>query len=187
MSAVRRAVVGVRQARRVRRVRRVRPVRYEWLGVRIGGPDASMKGQWWVLFLAAAVVFACFFAIGRLGAGGTLHGEPSSALRAPSGRAAIPGGLRGDSPIAGSVPSAIAPKPARSTPAPAASASSEASTTTQPLAEDASRASAPSSPAVAPVVVQPVPVKAVAPVTANSQHGGSAGRRSSGGSFDTSE
>jgi hypothetical protein len=174
--------------------------RYERFAVRIGGPDASMKGQWPTLLLAAVVVFACFFAIGRLGAGGAAHGEPSSALRAFSGRAAIPGGLRGDSPIAGSVPSAIAPRPARSAVSPAASASSAASATaqSQSLAESASGASTPSSSTQVAPAVQPVPVKASAPVTANPQPSNSAGRPSSsgggahpsspsGGSFDSSE
>ena len=45
-------------------------VRYDWLGVRIGGPGASMRGLWPVLIVALLVVFGCFFAIGRLFAGG---------------------------------------------------------------------------------------------------------------------
>jgi hypothetical protein len=186
MSAVRRAFLDAR---------------YERLAVRIGGPDASMKGQWPTLLLAALVVFACFFAIGRIGAGGASHGEPSSALRAFSGRAAIPGGLRGDSPIAGSVPSAIAPRPARSAASTGHSPSSEASAAAQPqsLAENASGTSTPSpSTQVAPAV-QPAPVKASAPVAASPQPSSSAGRPSSsggggahpsspsGGSFDSSE
>jgi hypothetical protein len=174
--------------------------RYERFAVRIGGPDASMKGQWPTLLLAAIVVFACFFAIGRLGAGGTSHGEPSSALRAFSGRAAIPGGLRGDSPIAGSVPSAIAPRPAHSAASTGHSASSKASVAAQPqpLAENASGASTPRpSTQVAPVV-QPAPAKTSAPVAASPQPSSSAGQPSSsgggahpsspsGGSFDSSE
>jgi hypothetical protein len=175
--------------------------RYDRFAVRIGGPDASMKGQWPTLLLASVVVFAGFFAIGRLGTSGTSHGEPSSALRAFSGRAAIPGGLRGDSPIAGSVPSAIAPRPARSAASSGHSASSEASAAAkpQPLAENASGASTPSpSTQVAPVV-QPAPVKASTPVAASPQPSSSASQPSSsggggahpstpsGGSFDSSE
>ena len=77
MNTVRRAVVNAR---------------YDWLGgVRIGGPGASMKGQWPTLLVAAAVVFACFFVVGRLGSASSPHGETSSALRAFSGHAAIPG------------------------------------------------------------------------------------------------
>jgi hypothetical protein len=183
MSAVRRAFLDAR---------------YERLAVRIGGPDASMKGQWPTLLLAAVVVFACFFAIGRIGAGGASHGEPSSALRVFSGRAAIPGALRGDSPISGSVPSAIAPRPARGATVPAASPSGEASSTQQRLAESASRASTPSSSTQVAPVVQRAPVEASAPVAASPHHGGSAGQPSSsgggahpsspsGGSFDSSE
>ncbi|HXP36638.1 MAG TPA: hypothetical protein VN817_02625 [Solirubrobacteraceae bacterium] len=186
MSAVRRALLNAR---------------YDRFAVRIGGPDASMKGQWPTLLLASVVVFACFFAIGRIGTGGTSPGEPSSALRAFSSRAAIPGGLRGDSPIAGSVPSAIAPRPARSAASTGHSASSEASAAAQqqqPLAENASGASTPSpSTQVAPVV-QPAPVKTSAPVAASPQPSSSAGPPSSsgggahpsspsGGSFDSSE
>jgi hypothetical protein len=185
MSAVRRAFLDVR---------------HERLAVRVGGPDASMKGQWPTLLLASVVVFACFFAIGRLGTGGTSHGEPSSALRAFSSRAAIPGGLRGDSPIAGSVPSAIAPRPVRSAASTAHSASSETSAAAQqqPLAENASGASTPSSSTRVAPVVQPAPVKASAPVAASPQPSSSAGQPSSsgggahrsspsGGSFDSSE
>jgi hypothetical protein len=184
VSAVRRAVVNMR---------------YESLGVRIGGPGASMKGQWPMVLLAAVVVFACFFAIGRLGSAGTSHSESSAALRAFSGRAAIPGGLRGDSPIAGSVPSAIAPQPARSAAAPAASASGEASTATQPqpLAENA-RTSSPGSTTQAAPVLESAPVKTSTPVAPSPQHGSSSGQPSSsgggahpsaptGGSFDSSE
>lgn len=190
VNAVRRAVVNVRHVRRVRRVR------YDWLGVRIGGPGASMKGQWPTVLLAAVVVFACFFVIGRLGSASTTHGEQSSAVRAFSRRAAIPGGLRGDSPIAGSVPSAIAPRPARSAVARAAAANNEASAARpQPLAENASRSSAPSLTTQAPVVQ---PVKASAPVAASPEHGSSSGQPSSSGggahpsspsrgSFDSSE
>jgi hypothetical protein len=179
--------------------RALHDARYERLAVRIGGPDASMKGQWPTLLLAAVVVFACFFAIGRLGASGPSHGEPSAALRAFSGRAAIPGALRGDSPISGSVPSAIAPKPAGSAAAPSASASGQASNAqSQSLAEDASRASVPSTSTQAAPVIQPAPVKASAPVTTSPEPSSSAGRPSSsgggahpsspsGGSFDSSE
>lgn len=179
--------------------RTLRNARHERLAVRIGGPDASMQGQWPTLLVAAVVVFACFFAIGRLGAGGASHGEPSSALRAFSGRAAIPGGLRGDSPISGSVPSAIAPRPARSAVSPAGSASSEASAAaqSQPLAGNTSGTSTPSS-STQPAPVQPAPVKASAPVAASPQPSSSSGRPSSsgggahpsspsGGSFDSSE
>jgi hypothetical protein len=174
--------------------------RYDRFAVRIGGPDASMKGQWPTVLLASVVVFVCFFAVGRLSTSRTSHGEPSSALRAFSRRAAIPAGLRGDSPIAGSVPSAIAPRPARSAASTGRSASSEVSAAAQQQrpTENASGAPTPNpSTQVAPAV-QPAPVKASAPVAASPQPSSSAGQPSSsgggahpsspsGGSFDSSE
>jgi hypothetical protein len=94
-------------------------VRYDWLGVRIGGPGASMRGLWPVLIVATLVVFGCFFAVGRLSAGGGSPEQGSSA--ASVARAAVPGELRGGTPIPAKVPSAIAEQPRRS-PAPARSA-----------------------------------------------------------------
>jgi hypothetical protein len=178
MNTVRRAVVNAR---------------YDWLGgVRIGGPGASMKGQWPTLLVAAAVVFACFFVVGRLGSASSPHGETSSALRAFSGHAAIPGGLRGDSPIAGSVPSAIGarPSPVVAPAAVAASGRSRAGTPAQPLAGSATQAVAPSVTQAAPVV-KAVPVQAPAPSAqhsgASSQGGTAHQPSSSSGSFDSSE
>jgi hypothetical protein len=86
-------------------------VRYDWLGVRIGGPGASMRGSWPVLIVAVLVVFGCFFAVGRLSAGGGSPKQGSSA--APVARAAVPGKLRGGTPIPAAVPSAIAQPPRR--------------------------------------------------------------------------
>jgi hypothetical protein len=86
-------------------------LRYRWLGVRIGGPGASMRGQWLALAAAVLVVFACFYAVGRFlhAGGGAAPGAPSAlAGAAPS---AIPAGLSGGSPVAGAVPVAIAVKP----------------------------------------------------------------------------
>jgi uncharacterized membrane protein YgcG len=87
-------------------------VRYDWLGVRIGGPGASMRGTWPVLIVAMLVVFGCFFAVGRLSAAGGSPRQDSSA--APLARAAVPGKLRGGTPIPAAVPSAIAGPPRRS-------------------------------------------------------------------------
>jgi hypothetical protein len=181
MNTVRRAVVNVR---------------YEWLGVRIGGPGASVKGQWPALLAAALVVFACFFAIGRLSLPSAPRGETSSALRAFSKDAAIPGGLHGESPIAGTVPDAIAAQPSRSAVAPNASTPVGSSTTavTQPLAENASRTLAPSVTTQAPPSVEPTP----APAGPSPKHSASAPRPTSpsggahsspsrSGSFDNSE
>lgn len=88
-------------------------VRYDWLGVRIGGPGASMRGLWPVLIVAMIVVFGCFFAIGRVFADASTPTENSAA---PVKHAAIPGGLNGGSPVAGQVPSSIStPPPPRKT------------------------------------------------------------------------
>jgi hypothetical protein len=90
--------------------------RYRWLSVRIGGPDATLQGHWAVLSVSLLVVFACFFAVGRLGIGGGGGGSTSaapSALVGPSGQPGIPAGLSGGSPIAGAVPVSIAVKPRR--------------------------------------------------------------------------
>jgi len=89
-------------------------VRYDWLGVRIGGPGASMHGTWPALIVAILVVFGCFFAVGRLSAGSGSPKQGSSA--APVARAAVPGKLRGGTPIPAGVPSAIAEPPRRSAP-----------------------------------------------------------------------
>ena len=99
--------------------------RYRWLSVRIGGPDATLQGHWVVLSVSLLVVFACFFAVGRLGIGGGGRGSTSaapSALVGPSGQAGDSRGLSGGSPIAGAVPVSIAVKPRR----PAVRAGSEA-------------------------------------------------------------
>jgi hypothetical protein len=174
-------------------------VRYEWLGVRIGGHGASMKGQWPTLLVTAALVFGCFFAIGRLGSGGASRHEASSSLGAFSSSAAIPGELRGGSPIAGSVPSAIATQPSganASAQAASAARASSAATPAQPLAEGASRTLAPTATTPAVVPVQPATTEAPAPaspkhssasVQPSSSAGGSHPSPSSGGSFDSSE
>ena len=181
VSAVRRAIVIVR---------------YEWLGVRIGGQHASMKGLWPTLLVTAAVVFGCFFVIGRRGSGLTSGHEPSSALGALP-RAAIPGGLRGGSPIVGSLPSRVA-KHASSSGALAQSATaggeSSAAISARSLADASHTLASVSAPAAA---VQTVPAEAPAPVTPSREYssasghpsnsGGGSHSPSSGGSFDRSE
>jgi hypothetical protein len=86
-------------------------LRYQRLGVRIGGPEASMRGQWLALAAAIVVVFACFFAIGRFLHSGGGSGPAAPSALAGAGPSAIPAGLSGGSPVAGAVPVAIAVKP----------------------------------------------------------------------------
>jgi hypothetical protein len=86
-------------------------LRYRWLDVRIGGPEASMNGQWFVLSVATIVVFASFFAIGRLGHGGGAAPPPAPSALLGSAQGAVPTQLSGESPIAGAVPVAIAVSP----------------------------------------------------------------------------
>jgi hypothetical protein len=86
-------------------------LRYRWLDVRVGGPDASMNGQWVVLSVAMVAVFACFFAIGRLGHGGGVSPAPAPSAQLSPAQSAVPIQLSGESPIAGAVPVAIAVRP----------------------------------------------------------------------------
>jgi hypothetical protein len=179
--------------------------RYRWLNVRIGGPDATLRGQWAVLSLSLLVVFACFFAIGRLrgGASGSSLGAAPAASAGPSGRAAIPTGLSGGSPIAGAVPEAIAVKP-RLRPAvqPTSSANLPAATPAQSFtAETASSettsqspssqsptssvATPPSTPE--PAAAQPTPAQRTGPSPSPRQGSPKGGSQSSSGpSFDNS-
>ena len=181
--------------------------RYHWLGVRIGGPGATLRGQGVALSVALVFVFACFFAIGRLRTGGasTSSAAAPSALVGPSGQPAVPTALSGGSPIAGAVPVAIAVRP-RSRPAvrPASTADLRAATPAQSFTAQAAHSETPPSesrssgapPEPSPAKAsEPSPAKAPAPA----QRGGSPGppghsptkgasQSSSGGfSFDTSE
>ena len=179
----------------------VNSVRYEWLGARIGGPDASIRGQWLTLIASAVFVFVCFFAIGHVRAGGGSSGGGSAASPAYAANAPIPGGLRGGSPIAGAVPSAIAtpPRPqpvkviaapvrVRQPAAPVQSLAAEARQAFAPRVEEPRTSSAPQA------ASQPVPSEASAPSdhhgsgsTSGGSSGAKAGGQSSGGSFDSSE
>jgi len=177
--------------------RAVETARYDWFSVRVGGPGASMKGQWPTVLIAAVLVFGCFFAIGRLASASAPHGEASSALRAFSRQAAIPGALNGKSPIAGSVPSAIAARSSVGVPVQAVPANGEsrALTPAQPLADNASQTLAPSAQTQTTPAVESGLVKTSAPSAAPgdssgkpSGSGGAAHQPSSrGGSFDSSE
>jgi len=166
-------------------------VRYDWLGVRIGGPGASMRGLWPVLIVALLVVFGCFFAIGRLFAGGGSPLEGSSA--APVAHAAIPSGLQGGSPIAGEVPSSIAEPPPQRRAKPAggaevlrATAPSQAFAGETASTEASSGTRLESAPAEAPERSRASTGAGSAgkPSAARASGGAASG---SGGSFDSSE
>jgi hypothetical protein len=158
--------------------------RYDWFGLRIGGRGASMRGLWPALIVASALIFGCFFVLGRMTAGGAPAPETSSAQRVA--HAAIPGGLHGGSPVAGDVPSAIVTPPVRRAPASTALPQTPAS---QPAADTTSGASAPSvsQPASAPVPAQasaPPPKSPSSGSAGEPSSGGGAGGKSSGGSAD---
>jgi hypothetical protein len=177
-------------------------LRYRWLDIRIGGPDATLRGQWVVVSLSLVLVFACFFAIGRFRAGGGASSPAAapSALAGASGRAAIPAGLSGGSPIAGAVPVAIAVKPRRPTVQPESSAELQTSTSAQSFSAETARSESPESEAQSSSEPAPEPAPTPVPtrVSTPPQGGGgsaSSGNRaakggsrpSGGGSFDSSE
>jgi uncharacterized membrane protein YgcG len=175
-------------------------VRYDWLGVRIGGPGASMRGSWPVLIVAMLVVFGCFFAVGRLSAGSGSPRQGSSA--APVARAAVPGKLRGGTPIPAEVPSAIAVPPRRSA---APTRRTEAVRPTTPFAVAGTTTTTTTSaapPSEAARAQEAVPTQASTQSSGTGTHssgssgGGSAGSgagagrgggAAAGGSFDSSE
>lgn len=172
-------------------------VRYDWLGVRIGGPGASMRGSWPVLIVAVLVVFGCFFAVGRLAAGGGSPKQGSSA--APVASAAVPGKLRGGTPIPAEVPSAIAQPPRRTAPA---AKRTEAVRATAPFAvAGGTTTTSAGSPPEAALAPKAVPTQASTRPSGGGTHsggsssgGGSAGAgagrggaAAGGGSFDSSE
>lgn len=159
--------------------------RLDRLAVQIGGPSASIKGQWPVLLVSLAAVFACFYALGRLvNSGAEAPVEAPASLQATKVNAAIPLALSGSSPIAGAVPVAIAPAPtrrprARSLPS---TTGLSASTFAPTLTATPVRASAPlaesKSPSAAPEAVR---TKASAPSRPSSSS------PSGGTAFDSSE
>jgi uncharacterized membrane protein YgcG len=174
-------------------------VRYDWLGVRIGGPGASMSGSWPVLIVAILVVFGCFFAVGRLSGGSGSPKQGSSA--AAVARAAVPGKLRGGTPIPAEVPSAIAEPPRRRA---APARSTEAVRPTAPFAvAGGTTTTSAGSPTEATLAQEAVPTQAStqssgggSPSSGSSSGGGSAGSgaragsggaAAGGGSFDSSE
>ncbi len=170
-------------------------LRYRWLGVRIGGADATMRGQWLVLSVSLVIVFACFFAVGRFfhtGAGSSA-GAPSAQVAA--GGHAIPSGLSGGSPAAGAVPVSIAVQP-RVQPAsqPASSEAQVPVTTTPRVLGVEGSAEAPVSQTPPATVSEPAPTQAAAAPhkseSTSSRHaapGRARSKPSTGATFDTSE
>ncbi|HTA05139.1 MAG TPA: hypothetical protein VK774_02150 [Solirubrobacteraceae bacterium] len=168
-------------------------VRYDWFGLRIGGRGASMRGLWPTLLVASVLIFAGFFVLGRMTTGSAPAPETSSSQRVA--HAAIPGGLHGGSPVAGSVPSAIATPPVQR--APTTAAETPASQSSVGATSGASAPTVVSQPASAPAPTS-VPAQASAPLTkssgssstghgsSGSAAGGSGGGGSGGGSFDSS-
>lgn len=158
-------------------------LRYRWLGPPIGGPDATLRGQWVAVVLSAIVVFACFFVLGRH----TRSAAPSAGsapvqLEGASSRAAIPAELSGGSPIAGAVPVAIVAKPRPQTPA------RTQPTVARPLPVEAPSVTAtttvPSTSAVAPEAAPATSptVAAASPASGSPGNGSPGGGASEGGS-----
>lgn len=171
-------------------------LRYRWLDVRIGGAGATMSGQWLVLAAALVVVFACFFAIGRLFHTGTASPAAAPSAQVDAGGRAIPRALSGGSPAAGAVPVSIAVK-SRTQAAARPSGGGQLPVTTTPrvLGGEASTAEAPASQAPPVTVSEPAPTQtAAAPQSskpATSPHAARQKARkprpSTGATFDTSE
>lgn len=181
-------------------------VRYERLGVRIGGPGATIEGHWPALIVSMIVVFACFFAIGRTGhSGSSSHGEAPSTLQAASGRAAIPAALAGGPPIEGAIPIAIATAASRQVqvqPKPRSISTGTALSASAPVRSFTAESPQASTTTSRPESLSPstsVPASAPAPSTSTGESGSSsqapaksqarspASSSSGGGSFDSSE
>jgi hypothetical protein len=164
-------------------------VRYDWLGVRIGGPGATMRGLWPMLIVTMIVVFGCFFAIGRVFAHVSTPTENSAA---PVKHAAIPGGLNGGSPVAGEVPNSIsAPPPQRKTVPPGGTAVLRATAPSQVEGQGAETSVAPPEGTAGS---QSFPAQSSAGAagssgsgSSGSSSGGSGGHAAPSGSFDSSE
>jgi len=175
-------------------------VRYDWLGVRVGGPGATMRGSWPVLIVAMLVVFGCFFVIGLLSAGNGSSKQGSWA--APVARAPVPGKLGGEAPIPAGVPSAIAQPPRRSVAPPRTTGTVHQ---TPPFTGGTTTKTSASSPPETPVAQEAAPTQHSTQSTGESRSnkgssgssgGGSAGApagprpsraAAGGGSFDSSE
>jgi hypothetical protein len=159
--------------------------RYNWLGVRIGGPGASMQGLWPVLIVAVVFVFGVFFVVGRLLGGNGTPAEVSSA--APLTHAAIPGSLQGGSPIAGNVPNSITAPPPQPKSTPASGAAVLRATAPSETLETETETGS-GSVASAPAAVQSEPATSGASAGSGSAGGANrGGGANGGGSFDSSE
>jgi hypothetical protein len=168
--------------------------RLDRLAVQIGGPGASLRGQWPVLLVSLAAVFACFYALGSIvDRGSSARVVAPGALPAASVDAAIPHALSGGSPTAGAVPGAIAPAPAPS-PARAGKPGQRAATLPQStlttVTETPAPTPVPQSSAAAP---QSARTEATPPSRSSSgspssgQRAAGKGTPSGGVSFDSSE
>jgi uncharacterized membrane protein YgcG len=182
-------------------------LRYRWLGPSSGGVSALLSGRWIAGAVAALVVFACFFAIGRTTRSAVAPASTTAAtqLEAAVSGAPIPVALSGQPPVAGAVPAAILLKPrpavrsrkARRAAVRPARTATQANTTAvaAPETQTAPAASsAPVQPKPAPRSEPgPTPVPASSPSTSGGSgsqkkaSSGSGGKSSGGGSFDTSE
>jgi uncharacterized membrane protein YgcG len=166
-------------------------LRERWLSLPIGGPGATVRGRWTALLLSTLVVFACFFALGRIttSSGRQVDVSPPAALEGSAARAAIPVGLSGASPAAGAVPVAIVAKPSptprpaqRSVARPLPVEAPTVSTAAPPPATVASPERAPNvTPTPAPTVTS-TPAPKPSESSSGSSSKGSAGAPSSGGS-----
>lgn len=174
----------------------VNSVRAGRLNVRIGGPEATAQGQWLLLLGSMAVVFACFFAVGRMQiGGGQASGETPSELQGSPARSAIPAGLSGESPISGAVPIAIVQASRPTPPAPRPRSSGRvalsAPAPTESFVESSREASVSSESAPSAPASEPESTPAPTP-KATKAGGGSAGggtprsNGAGGGSFDNS-
>jgi trimeric autotransporter adhesin len=155
-------------------------LRYRWLDVRIGGPAATMRGQWRVVIGATLLVFGCFFAIGRLSSTSGSAQISATATEAPSSRPAVPAGLSGGPPTAGAVPTAIIARPTPAPSATKAAADASPTTTVVPSAVQPTTLTQ-STPRAAPVS-SPTPANKPAPASATEQTSPKTGGTGSGSS-----
>jgi hypothetical protein len=166
--------------------------RLDRMAVQIGGPGASLRGQWPLLLVSLAAVFACFYALGSIvDTGSSARVAAPGALPAASVDAAIPHALSGGSPTAGAVPGAIAPAPA---PARAGKPGQRAATLPQStlttITETPAPTPVPQSSAAAPQSARTeatLPSRSSSGSPSSGQRAAGKGTPSGGVSFDSSE